>query len=238
MIIRQQRPSFATICLGGLALSAATFSAYWWTQAQHKQSDNGGVVLASPSADVQSAFTATSNTPTATARPSELSPGDWAALNTALAYMPAPQAEAQRLANYIRYQQDFDFWQNSTQTTSTVARKQLAEDLLKQLPDRVARGEFTGTEGMLMASVLVNDLEPTDGQRQKRIDDWGNQLNMTAPQPTNEQELAARDRETMHKRKRADAFLTWQSQPAASRQQTDLNQAMSDVETWFKSGAD
>ena len=238
MIIREQRASFPTWLLGGIALAGVSFSAYWWNQAQHRESEPASVVLATTATDARSVYAGASAAPDAHARPTELSPADWAALNTALATLPDPQLEAQRLASYMHYQQDFDFWQNSTSSSNATARHQLAEELLKQLPDRVAKGEFTGTEGMLMATVLINDMEANDAQRQKRIDSWGSQLNATAPQPTEEQELAAHDRETMHKRKRAEAFLAWQAKPADARPQADLNQSMADVERWFKSGAD
>lgn len=182
-------------------------------------------------------FGTSADTVAADGRPVHVQPEDWKALNTALRRQPDVQAEAQRIASYLRYQHDFEFWQSTVDSKNVRARHQLAEQLMAQLPERVTKGEFTGMEAVLMGTVLLGDLEPDETRRQQRIDEWTQKLATVAPQPTDERQLADKDRNTAYMRKRAVAFLEWQALPTAERTQERLDQAMDEAQRWYASGA-
>jgi len=169
-------------------------------------------------------------------RPIHIQPDEWQALNAALRRQPDPRAEALRIASYVRYQHDFEFWQSTIDSKNVAARHQLAEQLLAQLPDRVVKGEFTGMEAVLMGTVLLGDLEPDEAKRQQRIDEWTQKLATVAPQPSDEKQLADKDRVTTHMRKRAEAFLEWQAMPAGERTQDKLDKGMDEAQRWYTSG--
>ncbi|WP_294635851.1 hypothetical protein [uncultured Aquabacterium sp.] len=185
---------------------------------------------------VTSPFASAQDSLTPDGRPIHIQPDEWQALNAALKRQPDPRTEALRIASYVRYQHDFEFWQSTIDSKNVAARHQLAEQLLAQLPDRVAKGEFTGMEAVLMGTVLLGDLEPDEVKRQQRIDEWTQKLGTVAPQPSDEKQLADKDRVTAFMRKRAEAFLEWQALPAGERTQERLDKGMDEAQRWYTSG--
>jgi len=65
-------------------------------------------------------------------------------------------------------------------------RHQLARSILEQMPDRLARGEFSMSESLMMGTVLMSDLEPDEKKREQMVDDWGKKLALTVPQPADD----------------------------------------------------
>ncbi|AWI52873.1 hypothetical protein DEH84_05130 [Aquabacterium olei] len=240
IIYKQAKPAqrlLLTVVTGAIVAGGV------WMLMKPDAPPSGRAADASPSAEAGPSGTAApfgtaADTVAVDGRPVHVQPDDWKALNASLRRQPDPQAEAQRIASYLRYQHDFEFWQSTIDSKNVRARHQLAEQLMAQLPERVAKGEFTGMEAVLMGTVLLGDLEPDEARRQQRIDEWTQKLATAAPQPTDERQLADKDRNTAYMRKRAVAFLEWQALPAGERSQDKLDKGMDDAQRWYASGAE
>ncbi|MDE2402461.1 MAG: hypothetical protein KGL90_12420 [Burkholderiales bacterium] len=155
-----------------------------------------------------------------------------------MAKVPGSAGEAQRVVSYLKYQRSFESWQQGVDDPRrSRERHQLAADLLEQLPDRLAKGEFTGTEALMMSSVLLNDLEPDEKKRDQRLQEWLAHLATVAPQPDEEKLLAQKERLTQFKRRQAVAFAEWQkASDQGNREPVKLEQALEEAQRWYNSG--
>ena len=121
-------------------------------------------------------------------------------------------------------------------------RRQMAEALMSELPERMKSGEFTLVEATLMGVVLVADMEPDEAKRTQRAEAWqakvGSMVGGMVANPEDEAQMAALNRETEFKRRRASAFGDWQlkTEPA-ERSPAKLSQAMEDIQRMYNSGA-
>jgi hypothetical protein len=240
MIIQEQTPLWKRLALPAAILAAAAVAYMYWPGSQ--PADKGAAQAASAAAGGLTGGMATPFGDAAPAaatvgtdgRPSDVSSEDWAALSAVLAKQ---KGEAERIVSYLRYQHDFEFWQSTIDSKNVEKRHQMAQSLLEQLPERVAKGEFTGAEGTLMGTVLLGDLEPDEAKREKKIEEWTQKLGMAAPQPSDEKLLTDRDRLTELKRRQANAYAEWQVKPPGDRDQAQLDKAMQEAQRWYASGA-
>lgn len=169
-------------------------------------------------------------------RPSQVPEEDWAALKAAFAKQPGSQGEPERVVSYLGYQRKFERWQAMEESKSVVQRRQLARELLDELPARLASGEFTMVEATMMSTVLLNDLEPNEAKREKQLQEWLAAAEAKVPQPEDPKQLNDKARYTEFKRRQAVAFAEWTAQ--AQRDQAKLDQALEDARRWYNSGAD
>jgi hypothetical protein len=137
---------------------------------------------------------------------------DQATLESALSKTPNAKAEASRIVSYVQYHRAFEAWQGLDEQKQARERRQLAEGLFKELPDRLKTGEFTLMEAALMGAVLIAEAEPDEARRTQRVEAWQAQLATIVPNPEDETRMAAQNRETEYMRRRATAFGEWQSQ--------------------------
>lgn len=170
-------------------------------------------------------------------RPSEVTPDDWLALSHALAGVHQGQQAATRIVDYLAYQQDFERWQSLDGPSTETLRRHMAQALLNQLPERLARGDFTPAEATMMGTVLIAEIEVDDGARQKRIDTWNKQILNKVNQPGADSLAPERDRLTLLKRKQSEAFSDWQISNSARRDAERLAQGMLNAQRWYDSGA-
>ncbi len=171
-------------------------------------------------------------------RPSDLSEADWNSLEAALKRQPNAKAEATRIVGYLRYQKAFETWQNLDEQRDARKRRQMAEALMSELPERMKSGEFTLVEATLMGVVLVADMEPDEAKRTQRAEAWQAKVGSMVANPEDEAQMAALNRETEFKRRRASAFGDWQVKTdPAERSPAKLSQAMEDIQRMYNSGA-
>ncbi|WP_290868516.1 hypothetical protein [Aquabacterium sp.] len=243
MIIQQDTPLWKRLALPvSLALVAIAAYAIWSHGPEDGPAANDTAASASAGGaqgNVPSPFgsMATHQAPAPDGKPATISQEDWDALKAATARLPQGAAEAQRIVSYLGYQHDFEFWQSTIDSRNVERRHQMARALLDQLPERVAKGEFTGPEGTLMGTVLLGDLIAEEAKREKAIEEWTQKLNTAAPQPSDEKLLSDRDRMTELMRRRAVAYLEWQAKAPSERKAGELDKAFDDAQRWFASGA-
>jgi hypothetical protein len=171
------------------------------------------------------------------ARWSNVNADDQATLEAALSKTPNAKAEAARIVSYVQYHRAFESWQGLDEQKQARERRQMAQALFKELPDRLKAGEFTLMEAALMGAVLIAESEPEEARRTQRVEAWQAQLATIVPNPEDEARMAAQNRETEYMRRRATAFGEWQSQTdPAQRTPAKLEQAMAEINRAYASG--
>ncbi|MBA4108557.1 MAG: hypothetical protein C0487_03055 [Leptothrix sp. (in: Bacteria)] len=221
-----QRSWFAAL-IGGLAVGGGV----WWWQAHQEAIDAREVSspASSPAAAPQrpavaELVTGPASTPTVLAdgRPSDFTPEDWAALKAAMSSQPNGKAEMERVVTYLRFQRSFEQWQALAESSDVKQRHQLAENLLTQVPDRLAKGEVTMGEALLLSTALLTDLESDERLREQRLAAMRTRLEGQAPQPDAEQAAREAERLTEFKRRQSAIVASWQAQPEGKRDQAAL----------------
>lgn len=162
---------------------------------------------------------------------------DQATLEAALGRSPNAKAEAARIVSYLQYSRAFETWQGLDEAKQARERRQMAEGLFQELPDRLKTGEFSLMEAALMGAVLIAEAESDEARRTQRVDAWQAQLASIVPNPEDEARMAAQNRETEYMRRRATAFSEWQNQTnPALRTPAKLEQAMAEINRAYASG--
>lgn len=226
------------------AVAAAGALAWWGLSPQEGGGSDANVPGASgamwqwSSASSATGSEAPASSLLADARLSGVQAEDLAALETSLGRAhPNAKAEAARIVSYVQYQRTFEAWQGLDEQKQVRERRQLAEGLFRELPDRLKSGEFTLMEAALMGAVLIADAEPDEARRTQRGEAWQSQLMTIVPNPEDETRLAAQNRETEYMRRRATAFGEWQSQTdPALRTPAKLEQAMAEINRAYSAG--
>lgn len=238
-----QRPWFLAI-VGCTAIASA---AWWWTA--HKDSapqapagassTAGGWLTPGTSSSSSTSPSGGSTAPLlAEGRPTSIPESDWNALKGALSKQQAnPEAEAARVVDYLRYQKRFEYWQTTEGNKSPKERAALAQALLEEIPARLAKGEVTTAEAVLMNTVLITESEPNEAVRQQRIAAMQEQLLKMAPPQDNEKLVRQAERDTEQKRLIATTFAEWQTKPEPSRTQAALEAALADAQRSFNAGS-
>ncbi|MDE2594437.1 MAG: hypothetical protein KGL57_09375 [Burkholderiales bacterium] len=238
-----QRPWFLAI-VGCTAIAGA---AWWWTSHGDSPNNHSGNVASTVGGWLTPSTGASGNAATqpgnnatpllAQGRPTDLPESDWNALTGALSKQPGDaQAEAARVVDYLRYQKRFEYWQTTEGNKSAKERAALAQALLDEIPARLAKGEFTTAEAVLMNTVLITESEPNETARQQRIAAMQEQLLKSAPPQDNEKLVREADRNTEAKRLVATTFAEWQAKPEASRTQATLEAALANAQRSFNAG--
>lgn len=187
-----QRP-LAIVVIG----SAVVGTGIWWFSG-HSGSDATTQVSAAPSEPVASTLPATTAPTTTTTvdttvqadgRPADVAPGIWAALDSAAKSKPALKPEVDKVLSYMRFQRQFEQWQAMEDSRDAAQRHQLARNILAEMPDRLSRGEFSMSESLMMATVLMSDLEPDEKKREQQVDEWGRKMAQAVPQPADEAQI-------------------------------------------------
>lgn len=224
MAIYQDSKLSPRVWLAGLGICAVAGVGYWMWSAQ---SDEAGAAEqaaaasaaaaasggASAWASAGSGGTMPAQVPGGTAI--EVTPDSLAILKAAMAKQPNGAAEAERVVSYLNFQHRFEYWQSLEESRNLQQRHQMSQALLAEMPDRLGKGEFTMPESMMMASVLLADLEPDETKREQRLQEWQTKLAAVAPQPaeSDEQGMIEKQRQTEFKRAQAVAFSEWQALP-------------------------
>jgi hypothetical protein len=219
-----QSPWFIALLLaGGVA------AVWWWAPGRAEQGGQATATPVEPAAPASQPALPDSAVLVAPqvlgdGRPSDFSAEDWAALKDAMAKSPDPEAELERVVRYLRFQKGAAQWQSLQDGSDPAKRRQLAERLLEQVPDRLAQSELTYAEAALLQEALLADLEPSDELRAQKLKMLQAQLQAAAPQVDAEQQAREEALEREYKRREAAIVADYQSRPEAQRNHLKLEQ--------------
>lgn len=231
-----------------LAVGVAAGAAYWWSTSSTPTDEHEGVVLApgqgqgaiiKPTTTIEAEIAQELKGPPVMndGRPSDVTPEDWDILNKALARQGADKAEAQRIVSYLRYQRSFENWQQLDQEKDAHKRRLMAQSLLAEIPERMAKGEFSAIEGQMMSAVLLTETTSDEAERTRIIEDWQVKLAGVASPLEDEKVLLAKAREVEFKRRQANAFAECQAQtPPNKCTLSQLEQALETNKRAYNSG--
>lgn len=101
-------------------------------------------------------------------RPSFVSALEWQMLKGVSQQAGDPDRELTRLVNFLRFNKQLELWEGLSQSPDKARRKELAEQLIGELPVRITNGEMDLTEAKRILTGLLNDAEPDAQARGKR----------------------------------------------------------------------
>lgn len=103
-------------------------------------------------------------------RPAFVSEIEWAMLKGVADQSAQPAAELTRLVNKLRFMKQLELWQSLEHSTDTAKRRVLAEQLLDDLPQRVANADLDKPEAQKLQASLLKDAVSDEGARKKRAE--------------------------------------------------------------------
>jgi hypothetical protein len=103
-----------------------------------------------------------------TERPSFVSVMEWQMLKGVSQQAGDPDRELTRLVNFLRFNKQLELWEGLSQSPDKARRKELAEQLVAELPTRITNGEMDLTEAKRILTGLLDDAEPNAQARAKR----------------------------------------------------------------------
>lgn len=101
-------------------------------------------------------------------RPSFVSALEWQMLKGVAQQAGDPDRELTRLVNFLRFNKQLELWEGMSQSPDKARRKELADQLMAELPTRITNGEMDLTEAKRILTGLLNDAEPDAQARAKR----------------------------------------------------------------------
>lgn len=101
-------------------------------------------------------------------RPSFVSALEWQMLKGVSQQAGDPDRELTRLVNFLRFNKQLELWEGMSQSPDKARRKELADQLIGELPVRITNGEMDLTEAKRILTGLLNDAEPDAQARGKR----------------------------------------------------------------------
>ncbi|RZI85942.1 MAG: hypothetical protein EOP38_03075 [Rubrivivax sp.] len=223
------RQSWFAALIGGLAVGGGV---WWWQAHQDAESAAEASPAASGAQGASSrmpalappmvAGVASNPTILPDGRPSDFTPEDWAALKAAMSTQANPKAETERVVKYLRFQRAFEQWQALADSRDVQQRQQLANHLLGQLPDRMAQGEVTMGEALLLSTALLNDVEPDEKRRAQRLEEMRAKLTTAGPRSDEAQVALDNKRKAELDQLTSAIVAAYQAQPESRRDQHAL----------------
>lgn len=110
-------------------------------------------------------------------RPAFVSEIEWAMLKGVADQNAQPAAELTRLVNKLRFMKQLELWQSLTHANDVAKRRVLAEQLLDELPQRVASADLDKPEARKLQASLLKDAVSDEGARRKRAEVEARRLN-------------------------------------------------------------
>lgn len=228
---RSSTVSPLVLALGAL-LIAGGVGAWWWMSGN----DQPETTSAAEPATAASAAPTPSVADAALALgqgDADFAPENLASLNQAMGAQPNGQQELQRVTTFLKFQRGFERWQEMMEDADPSVRHALANSLMAALPERVKGAEITLPEGTLMCAMLLNDLEPDEAARERRLAECNKGMEAVAPRVDTEQGMREAQCQTEYRRREAALVAEFQARPAAQRDparlEADLDKTRKDV---------
>lgn len=105
-----------------------------------------------------------------TERPEFVSEMEWAMLKGVAQQNPTPDVELTRLVNKLRFMKQLELWQSMEHSNDLAKRRVLAEQLLDDLPQRVANADLDKPEAQKLQASLLKDAVSNEQERKKRAE--------------------------------------------------------------------
>ncbi len=229
-MISYDRSSSKSLLVWGLAISAGLAVALaWWFHGRNEVPEvaqaassaalaphAGRPMLGSASAAMATLTDAQAVLPDG--RPADLSQDEWKALQDTVGKGPNAASEMKRVTAYLRFQRSFTRWQSDQDSNRDVqGRKQLAEQLLASVPERLKQSEVTVGEALMIGTALLGDLEPDDAARSVKLDQLRIKLEAMAPRTDNAAEMREANCLAEYKRRETIIQQEFMSKPEAQR---------------------
>lgn len=103
-------------------------------------------------------------------RPAFVSDMEWQMLKGVSQQNATPDAELTRLVNKLRFMKQLELWQSLEHSTDLAKRKALAEQLLDELPQRVASTDLDKPEAQKLQLALIKDAVSDEAARRQRAE--------------------------------------------------------------------
>jgi hypothetical protein len=110
-------------------------------------------------------------------RPAFVSEMEWTMLKGVSQQNPTPDAELTRLVNKLRFMKQLELWQSMAHSNDLAKRQLLAEQLLDDLPQRVANADLDKPEAQKLQASLLKDAVSDEQVRKKRAEAEARRLN-------------------------------------------------------------
>nr|WP_207556781.1 phospholipase C accessory protein PlcR [Paraburkholderia acidicola] len=159
-------------------LTGGAIAAAWWYGAP---SSAAATQPASTAASAQQTAPSGQAQASSTAGPAERRL-DIAALRKSLAGRPDAEAEVQRILAFARFQDQVADYGKNRKNMSDQDKRILAQQILGELPEHVARNEIVPVQAEAMSAALLIDAEPDPATRDAAIQNMQQQWNSYAQQ--------------------------------------------------------
>ena len=115
-----------------------------------------------------------------TERPEFVSEMEWTMLKGVAQQNATPDAELTRLVNKLRFMKQLELWQSMEHSNDMAKRQLLAEQLLDDLPQRVANADLDKPEAQKLQASLLKDAVSDEQARKKRAEVESRRLGASA----------------------------------------------------------
>lgn len=115
-----------------------------------------------------------------TERPEFVSEMEWTMLKGVAQQNATPDAELTRLVNKLRFMKQLELWQSMEHSNDMAKRQLLAEQLLNDLPQRVANADLDKPEAQKLQASLLKDAVSDEQARKKRAEVESRRLGASA----------------------------------------------------------
>jgi hypothetical protein len=113
-------------------------------------------------------------------RPAFVSDIEWTMLKGVSQQNANPDAELTRLVNKLRFMKQLELWQSMEHSPDAAKRQVLAEQLLDDLPQRVANADLDKPEAQKLQASLLKDAVSDEQARHKRAEVEARRLSSAA----------------------------------------------------------
>ncbi|RZL03904.1 MAG: hypothetical protein EOP36_02635 [Rubrivivax sp.] len=113
-------------------------------------------------------------------RPAFVSEVEWMMLKGVAQQNATPDVELTRLVNKLRFMKQLELWQSMEHSSDMAKRQMLAEQLLEDLPQRVANADLDKPEAQKLQASLLKDAVSDESSRKKRAETEARRLGASA----------------------------------------------------------
>lgn len=140
------------------------------------------------------------------------------------------EKELKRVTEFLQFQRMFERYQDISQDpTKSDLKLTMARQLFAMLPERVQKAELSQPEGLLLCSVLLQELEPNEDKRNDRLAQCSENLTSVAPQAANEQQARAIECQLEYRRRESALVAEYQAAAPVERNPAQLEKALDEA---------